>query len=279
MLRIAKWALTVVLLGTAWTAAAWYPPRPVGARLVDVEVYDRTDGQSLPVYRRDGRAWIVGTPGHEYVLRVRNLTGGRILAVTSVDGVNVISGDTAAPSQSGYVLEPYGSVEIAGWRKNLERTAAFYFTEIPDSYAARTGRPENVGVIGVAAFRERPPRVLSQPQPYPYPREPMSERAAPAAPQADARSEASGSSLEKQRGGLATAPAPSLGTGHGRSEWSQAQVVRFERESATPNETVALRYDRYENLVAMGIIGGPPLARSPDPFPGLPRFAPDPPAR
>ena len=31
----------------------------------------------------------------------------RVLAVMSVDGVNVISGDTAAPSQSGYVLEPY----------------------------------------------------------------------------------------------------------------------------------------------------------------------------
>ena len=46
-------------------------------------------------------------------------------------------------------------VDIAGWRKNLARTAAFYFTELPDSYAARTGRPDHVGVIGVAVFRER----------------------------------------------------------------------------------------------------------------------------
>jgi hypothetical protein len=242
----------------------------VPARLVDVEVIDRTDGQSLPTYRHDGRSWIVGTPGHEYALRIRNLTGGRVLAVASVDGVNVISGDTAAPAQSGYVLDPYGSVEIAGWRKSLERTAAFYFTEIPDSYAARTGRPDNVGVIGVAAFRERPQPVIA-------PQAKLSQRAPESAASADAREEAAGQSKSRRDSPLAAAPAPSLGTGHGRNEWSQARIVRFERESATPNETIAIRYDRYENLVAMGVIAGPPIARSPDPFPAWPRFAPDPP--
>ena len=57
----------------------------------------------------NGRNYIVGTPGHEYAVRIRNCTGGRVLVVTSVDGVNVISGETASPSQSGYVLEPWGS--------------------------------------------------------------------------------------------------------------------------------------------------------------------------
>ena len=109
----------------------------------------------LPVYRKDGQAWVVGTPGREYSVRIRSINGGRLLAVTSVDGVNVISGETASPAQSGYVLDPYSSLDIAGWRKNLARTAAFYFTELPDSYAARTGRPDHVGVIGVAVFRER----------------------------------------------------------------------------------------------------------------------------
>ena len=50
-------------------------------------------------------------------------------------------------------------MEITGWRKSLERTAAFYFTDLGDSYAARTGRPQNVGVIGVAVFQERPKRI------------------------------------------------------------------------------------------------------------------------
>ncbi len=72
-----------------------------------------------------------------------------------MDGVNVITGKTASPSQSGYVLDPWGLVDIDGWRKSMDQVAAFYFTALPDSYAARTGRPDNVGVIGVALFRER----------------------------------------------------------------------------------------------------------------------------
>ena len=60
-----------------------------------------------------------------------------------------------ARHQDGYVLDPWGFTSIAGWRKSLDRVAAFYFTSLPDSYAARTGRPDNVGVIGLALFRER----------------------------------------------------------------------------------------------------------------------------
>jgi len=79
----------------------------------------------------------------------------RLLAVVSVDGVNVVTGESASPDQSGYVLDPGDYVNIQGWRKDLDRTAAFYFSDPADSYAARTGRPNDLGVIGVALFRER----------------------------------------------------------------------------------------------------------------------------
>jgi len=272
---ITKLALTLAILPIAPVAYAWSPQETPGARLADIEIVDRSDGQVLPIYRKDGRAWVVGTPGHEYVLRVRNLGSGRLLAVTSVDGVNVISGDTASPSQSGYVLDNFGSVEIAGWRKSLERTAAFYFTEIPDSYAARTGRPDNVGVIGVAIFRERP-QPMSPVRPHPK----VGERSsADAAPVPESRQEGAAGERARRDALAASPPAPSLGTGHGRGESSYAQVVRFERASASPNEAITIRYDRYENLVAMGVIAGPPIAGSPNPFPAWPRFAPDPPTR
>ena len=145
------------------TAAIWFTfslAQPAAAHwpspsLVSVDVYDRTDGTSLVAYAKDGHRYVVGTPGHEYALRIRNNTAERILAVTSVDGVNVVSGETASPDQSGYVIDAYGSVEIGGWRKSLEQVAAFYFTDLGDSYAARTGRPGNVGVIGVAVFKEK----------------------------------------------------------------------------------------------------------------------------
>ncbi|MBL0163667.1 MAG: hypothetical protein IPP82_08530 [Xanthomonadales bacterium] len=82
--------------------------------------------------------------------------------VLSVDGVNAVSGETASANQSGYVLDAWESTEINGWRKNLDEVAQFNFTSLPDSYAAQTGRPANVGVIGVAVFTERDDRWIAQ---------------------------------------------------------------------------------------------------------------------
>jgi len=109
--------------------------------LASVDVYDRTADEALPVYRHHGRKYVAGQPGNEYAVRIRNCTGQRLLAVLSVDGVNAITGETASTNQSGYVIEPYGYVTVEGWRKDLNRSAAFYFSDPSDSYAARTGRP------------------------------------------------------------------------------------------------------------------------------------------
>src|SRR5208282_5525302 len=104
-------------------------------------------------------------PGAKYAIEVHNRLGERLLAVTSVDGVNVLSGATAAFDQAGYVFAPGERYEITGWRKSDAEVAAFTFTESPNSYAERTGRPANVGVIGVALFRERrPPTVWVPPR-------------------------------------------------------------------------------------------------------------------
>ena len=289
-------ALAAALVAAGIASAQAQPTQPmyvppfVKSRLVQVDVYDRQDGRALPVYQKDGRHYIEGVPGHEYAVRIRNTTGGRVLVVTSVDGVNVISGDTAAPSQSGYVLDPWGSVEIGGWRKSLSRTAAFYFTDLGDSYAARTGRPQNVGVIGVAVFEEKARPRIAQPRDYDYRGRkdqgaaaaeadapaPMKERAeaqpmpAPAAP-------SSTTEAPRQNYADETKSLGKLGTGHGRSEESRVTVTNFERATSYPAETVAIEYDRRENLLAMGVIPRdlPYIARNPNPFPGM-RFAPDP---
>ena len=281
--------------GSAAATSLPYAPPYVKSSLVQVDVFDRHDGTALPVYRKDGRHYIVGVPGHEYAVRIRNCTGARILVVTSVDGVNVISGDTAAPQQSGYVLEPWGSVEIAGWRKSLERTAAFYFTDLSDSYAARTGRPQNVGVIGVAVFQERQKRVAwreqdyrgrlaaSEAQPDGARREGTDAPAAPAplpAPAASAGvrdNESTEAARQEHKDEKRTLG--KLGTGHGRSEDSRVTVTQFERATSSPAETVAVQYDRRENLVALGVLPPPTptiARREPNPFPGALRFAPDP---
>ena len=200
--RRAAAAIVMALGLTAGVAQAnWHESSFVKGRLVQVDVYDRASGTALPVYANNGRNYIVGAPGHEYGVRIRNCTGARVLVVTSVDGVNVISGDTAAPSQSGYVLEPWGYVVITGWRKSMDRTAAFYFTDLGDSYAARTGRPQNVGVVGVAVFQERLQPTLSYDyrkridMPVPAP----ASEAKPAAAPPLARQEAAGRRCRRQR--------------------------------------------------------------------------------
>jgi hypothetical protein len=248
------------------------PARAVGS-LVDVQVMDRVTGETLPMYWHNGRWWVPGKPGNRYAVALTNRSGSRALAVISVDGVNVVSGETAAHDQTGYVLSHGQFAQITGWRKNLSRVAAFEFTSLPDSYAARTGRPENVGVIGVAVFREKPRPVSPPILPN------MSSRDEAPAPAAGAVSESSKSEeadASSRAQGLARRE-PRLGTGHGRSEHAPTSYTDFERAQSHPNETIVIHYDSRENLIAMGVIPQP--RHAPNPFPGPVGFVPDPPRR
>jgi len=278
--RDLRWSRLVAAAALALafdTAAHAMPPSAV-----TIDVYDRTQGETLAIHPLDSQRYVVGTPGHEYAIRIRNETSRRILAVTSVDGVNVVTGETAAPEQSGYVIEAGGSVEIAGWRRSLERTSAFYFTDLGDSYAARTGRPRNVGVIGVAVFHElvRPmissflrDKVLAhENEGDPRARAERADAAAPAAPAQDAAGETGRLAASEPRQMLSN----KLGTGFGRDEASLVQRVRFERATSAPAESISIQYDRRDNLIAMGVLPRPRYAQqTPDPFPAM-RFVPAP---
>ena len=231
---------------------------PAGT-LADVEIYDRTVGSTLPIYHHRGKLYVAGEPKHQYEIRVRNSSGRRVLAVTSVDGVNVITGATAAQQQSGYVLGEAESVTIEGWRKSLHEVATFYFTSLGDSYAARTGRPENVGVIGIALFRER-------------------ERCCNLFDESrDSSVQPDGPATTQEQSASAPRAERKLGTGHGHREASAAQYVEFERASSTADETLVIYYDSRSNLIAQGVV---PRHRSgfgkhrPNPFPH--GFVPDP---
>ena len=241
--------------------------------LVDLQVLDLDRQETLPRHPHRGRDYIEGQPGHRYAVVLQNLTGERVLAVVSVDGVNAISGQTAGSQQSGYVLGPWQRMEVRGWRKNLSEVAEFQFTSLGDSYAARTGRPGNVGVIGVAAFRER----RYEPR-YDYPADiapspPMARAEAKAGASADA---AAAPYENRQRRESELASRQQLGTGHGQRRWDAATTTAFERESASPNQVLSVWYDATEALVARGVLprrwNGP--YGTPEAFPI--GFAPDP---
>ena len=275
--------LCAALLATATLAA----PAPARAgNLIDLAVVDRDTGSTLPTWSRHGKLYIAGTPGHRYAVRMSNRSGGRVLAVLSVDGVNAVSGETADTNQAGYVLDAHETTEIAGWRKSLDEIAQFNFTALPESYAAQTGRPANVGVIGVAVFTERAPawrgrdeiaREKSMPPPP----------VAPAAADAESRADSSVGAADSTAGGTRLSPqaAPAaksareerLGTGHGEREYARVDTTTFQRASRRPAETVAIWYDSYRNLVAQGVIRTPKRPHEPQPFPNA--FVPDPPRR
>jgi len=228
------------------------------------------------VYWHEGKAYVVGRPGNEYQVIVRNRLGEDLLAVVSVDGLNVMNGQPANPRQSGYILGPGTRYDVKGWRKSMEEIAAFYFTQLGDSYAGRTGRPDNVGVIGVALFQrkriEPPPEAAADPAPYrPLPFQSRREEA-----QRDSANENRAAPKLQSGTTVQSAPAPSapLGTGHGRREESRVQWMAFERATEHPVETIAIYYDSYRNLVAMGVLRPTYGMRDPNPWPTA--FTPDP---
>ncbi len=235
--------------------------------LVEVSIQDRSSGERLELYRHHGRVYVAGTPGNRYAVVLRNRTAGRLLTVLSVDGVNALDGQTAAPSQAGYVVTAGQTAEISGWRKSLDEVAAFYFTSLADSYAGRTDRPQNVGVIGVAVYREAEP----PPQPELTLPSPTRDEAG-AAPSATATAKGAAPAAESP-----PAPAKRLGTGHGERISAPTQYTDFRRASDRPSEVVTIYYDSHARLLAQGIIPRPrqpPPTPFPNPFPG--GFTPDP---
>lgn len=251
-----------------------------GPAIVDLEIIDRETGRVAQVWRHAGRVYAAGQPGARYSLRVTNNTPGRVLVVMSVDGVNVLTGETAAYGQRGYVFGPYESYDVNGWRKSDTEVAAFTFAPLSRSYAARTGRPGDVGVIGLAAFTERvrapiPVSPEYGPEPRARDRSYSADEAAVAGRRAQSAPSAASRAFE-------AAPyaerSEKLGTGHGAREWSAVTTVPFERSTSYPRFVRRIEYDSYENLVASGVIPRfRPAPRRPRPFPASPGYVPDPP--
>ena len=282
----------LTLLAAAAASACSTPAAYATGSLVDLQIVDRARSETLPAYRYRGASYVAGRPGDRYAVRLTNRSNARVLVVLSIDGVNAVSGETASTGQTGYVLGAYQTAEITGWRKSYTEAAAFCFTALPDSYAARTDRPDNVGVIGAAVFRERVVEPPFQSPSFSWrDRQPPVAReladAANRAQETDRRAEPSGTAgaADASSGRLssatpATAPAPEreayakkaekLGTGHGEREYSPTSQTAFERASTQPAELAQVRYDSAANLMASGVIARPrPLPRVPDPFPGF----------
>ncbi|HTA17832.1 MAG TPA: hypothetical protein VK989_00985, partial [Polyangia bacterium] len=145
---------------------------PLTTRADGYELQVLVDGVPAPAFFQGAETYVMGELGARYTLRVLNHTGRRIEAVASVDGRDVVDGRAAdVRTKRGYLVPAYGQVDIDGWRLTRAQVAAFRFSTVASSYAARTGSAREVGVIGAAIFPERyVPRPRPLELPYTDPR-------------------------------------------------------------------------------------------------------------
>jgi hypothetical protein len=114
-----------------------------------------SDGDPWPALTSGGKHYVIGDEGDRYAIHVANHTPGRFEVVASVDGLDVIDGQDAQYGKRGYIVAPWGSLDIEGFRSSTQAVQAFRFGEVQDSYAVARGRGADVGVVGVAVFEER----------------------------------------------------------------------------------------------------------------------------
>jgi hypothetical protein len=163
-------------------------PQPAGPRTALAIAPERTrapydvqviteDGDTAPTYAMRGRYYVQGNLNQRYIIRVTNPTPSRVEAVVSVDGLDVVDGESGDLAKRGYIVPAYGEVRIEGFRTSLADVATFRFSSVDGSYAGRKGKASNVGVIAVAIFEEKAPPpdvqiiqpdVTVRPRPRPY---------------------------------------------------------------------------------------------------------------
>ncbi len=186
-------------------------------------------GDVLPTYPVDSRgrtrkAYLQARGGERYSVEVTNNTQDRIGLVVAVDGRNIISGrySKLRANERMYILNPHQSGVYRGWRSARDNVNRFYFTDAGDSYAAAFGDDSAMGVIAVAAYREK----------YSSPQYTNKNRAA----------QKSQGKKEKR-----------AGTGYGESEYSPSRRVEF-RPRRDAFATHLLKYEWREQLCKRGII-------------------------
>jgi len=123
--------------------------------MTDIDIL--VNGNRCKTYIHEGKTYIEGKAGSEYEIEIKNHTNGRIEAVATVDGLSVMSGKPGTTEEGGYVIDPYSSYKIKGFRYSDERCGAFKFNYKNQSYAKSKGDNSeiNCGVIACKVYQEK----------------------------------------------------------------------------------------------------------------------------
>lgn len=199
-------------------------------------------------YHTDGKTYIEGRNGSEYVIELMNRTANRAAFVISVDGLSVMDGQPAGTESASYIVPAYGNVHIPGWRRNDSKIASFVFFDSDNSYSNQIGHGKsNIGVIGAMVFEEQPTRT-----PFDHARY-------------AANNPYAFDTLHNTRSCIAVDD--QIGTGYGREQQFHTHETNFVYRSNNPDAIIALYYDTSKGLERRGIQLRYRADSSPDPFP------------
>ena len=124
---------------------------------INANVSILVNGNNCKQYTHEGRFYIEAKDSSEYEIKLENNSANRVLAVVSVDGLDVLTGKTASVNASGYIIEAWSSYRIKGYRYDNDTVGAFKFVKKNESYAATKGKQskKNCGIIGVILYEEK----------------------------------------------------------------------------------------------------------------------------
>ena len=227
-------------LGHGVSTGTWAGQNPLQ---VSVKVEKRQAPLYFAQWRPD-RWYVEAREGAHYEVKVRNTTGERIAFVIAVDGLNAINGDRSRLSSSEpmYVLDPYQSMTVKGWRRSMNKVAQFVFVDEQQSYAERTDQANgDMGWIRVAAFRERQDQGWQD--------------------EGQMRSDGMRKPSMNPQGARGTAepyagnaaPQSNPGTGWGGTQNDKVHAVDFDPERFACAQVI-VRYEYRSGLVSLGIL-------------------------
>lgn len=241
------------------------------------------NGREIDTYFHDGKTFIEGRKGSNYELRYRNNTSNKVKVVLSVDGLNVLSGDS--DWEKGYIVDPWGSITVPGWSKDPNNVAKFKFSSIKNSYNEHNaaGDSANIGVIGAMVFKKLvyhyPTLKTFISKPVIYDNYPPFYGLCGLATGGGMTSSLRGVPLQASAAVNASfvgdTPIQSIGTEWGNNQEFKTTSVYFNAET-NASEVISIYYDSIQGLKQRGIEIRKPKKAEPDPFPGYKGHCPPP---
>ena len=225
------------------------------------------DGVARPEYARGETFYVEALRGRNYSLLLGNPGPRRVAVALSVDGLDTIdAAHVDAWLSSKWVIEPYGTVEIAGWQVDRATARRFLFTGERHSYGAALGQTADLGVIEAVFFVERPTSAMVVPE------APRRDRRGGTGNHAEpeARDEAAATPQRKSAdapattGSMAPPSAPQLSpvddyaaTGMGAGTDHAVERVLLDLDPR-PAARLRIRYEFRPQLVELGLLPPPP---------------------